>query len=242
MLLVCSYFLLQFSDFSQFFSIHIPMATFQQQQIEAPSTYDICPTKAFVDWLSILKETRVLALSLLSLFSSSNFFPPCVLKRPTGGLLPAGGLSPPILRRRGLMLRTCTELFQVTLFLLPLALLSSSSTTQQKCAPAVRELIVALLCAGHTGYARRRLLRRGLVESQLSNHCTSCVTTSFTWPAHLAHWSQFVEKLTMFNNEIAHANSLLIVILKCLIQEIEIVGAVRNLAASEKLRNCRINL
>ena len=187
MLLVCSYFLLQFSDFSQFFSIHIPMATFQQQQIEAPSTYDICPTKAFVDWLSILKETRVLALSFLSLFSSSNFFPPCVLKRPTGGLLPAGAPSPPIFRRRGLMLRTCTELFQVTLFLLPLALLSSSSssTTQQKCAPAVRELIVALLCAGHTGYARRRLLRRALVESQLSNHCTSCVTNQPSLPGWL---------------------------------------------------------
>ena len=100
--------------------------------------HDICPTKAFVDWLSIRKLTRVLVLSLFSLLcTSSKFLAPCpVLKRPTGGLPPAGGpISPPTFPGLGLMLRTCTELFQVTLLLLALIALlcsSSSSTIQWK--------------------------------------------------------------------------------------------------------------
>ena len=100
--------------------------------------HDICPTKAFVDWLSIRKLTRVLVLSLFSLLcTSSKFLAPCpVLKRPTGGLVPAGGpISPPTFPGLGLMLRTCTELFQVTLLLLALIALlcpSSSSSIQWK--------------------------------------------------------------------------------------------------------------
>ena len=146
---------MEFDDFYTFAFLFLYFTTIHYLVLFA---HDNCPTKAFVDWLSIRKVTRVFAFSFLSLFSS-NSLTLLVLRRPTTGR--AGSpRGPPqtSFGRLGLMLRTCTELLQVTL--LPLArsslALSSSPMIRWKCEPPLaRELIVPLACAGLTGYASR---------------------------------------------------------------------------------------
>ena len=113
--------------------------TIRQKKQSALFPHWTCPTRAFVDLLSLRKLP-----SVFSIFSSSKAESKTparlVQKRPPLGAgacaLPTEGPPPNTCDGRlGLMLRTWTRLFQVTLLLTPctsLGLLPCSSTTTQQ--------------------------------------------------------------------------------------------------------------